>query len=191
MATIRQWMDFLQGRGRSLAPVLADGSGYPLEQALELFSQELARGASTILTTKLPPGVSDALGPVGLVAAVRAGEELDLSLFGGRAWKTIHLDFLATNPVLGWASEMLSSEMREKLWAAGGDGANLLRRVLQAAAKAGRAVTVAPLNEQLKEQYRLLGFQEDTLLDPTLMFWVPNDEASSRHTDGLQFAYSM
>jgi len=128
---------------------------------------------------KLPDGAPDSLGPVGLIAAIRTGEDLDLSLLGGDEWETIHLDFLATNPLVSWATEKCS-DLKERLKVACG-GTELLRRLLSVAARAGRAVTVAPLNEQIKEQYRRLGFQEDTLLDPTLMFWVPTEE----------FAYSV
>lgn len=172
---VTRWLHFLRGEGRQAAAYMADASGYPLEQALELFTEQLDMG-SKIITMKLPEGVPDSLGPVGLVAAVRAGEDLDLSLFGGDEWETIHLDFLATNPLIEWASEMLSDRLREKLQAAAG-APQLISKLLASAAKAGRAVTVAPLNESLKEKYRALGFQEDSLLDPTLMFWIPPKEA--------------
>lgn len=173
--TVKKWLHYLRGQMSMSPAALGDASGYPLEHALELFAQELHRGAS-IVTMQLPDGASRALGPVGLVAAIRTGEDLDLSLFGGREWETIHLDFMATNPLLSWASELWSGNngaLTDAMYEAGGDGLELLERLLESAAKAGRAVTVAPLNEQLKEQYRRLGFFEDALLDPTLMFWVP------------------
>jgi len=190
--TVQKWLAFLKAQSCSRAGALVDAAGYPLEHALELFAEELHRGAS-IVTMQLPDGANRALGPVGLVAAIRAGEDLDLSLFGGKEWETIHLDFMATNPSIGWASELWSSEaLRERLREAGGGGLELLQELLSSAAKAGRAVTVAPLNEKLKETYRSLGFQEDSLLDPTLMFWVPpSDEVLTGFGTEPQFAYGF
>ncbi|CAE8630883.1 unnamed protein product, partial [Polarella glacialis] len=186
MATVQGWLGFLQGEGKGAAAVLADASGYPLEEALELFQEELSNSVSVVVA-KLPAGVSGALGPVGLLAAIRNGEDLDLSLFGGQSWETVHLDFLATNPLIGWASEVwdTSGLLRHRLRAAATAGAvrdscsvgvHMLQSLLASAASTGRAVTVAPINEQNKEQYRQLGFWEDSLVDPTLMFWVPTEE---------------
>mmetsp|Transcript_53988 Transcript_53988/g.173113 ORF Transcript_53988/g.173113 Transcript_53988/m.173113 type:complete len:302 (-) Transcript_53988:327-1232(-) len=197
LLTVRRWLDFLRGEGRRVAARLADASGYPLEQALELFAQELQRGAATVVSTQLPEGASRRLGPVGLVATVRAGEDLDLSLLGGEEWETVHLDLLAMNPLLGWASELccideLLGEELEGLRAARSAGAELLQQILTAAARAGRAVTVTPLNEQIKEHYRRLGFEEDAMLDPTLMFWVPTEEVvAALRRDSQPFVYGM
>jgi hypothetical protein len=199
LETVQRWLSFLKHEAnREASHFLADASGYPLEHALELFTEELRRGASTVVTMQLPDGVSHALGPVGLVASVRTGEDLDLSLLGGGEWETVHLDFMATNPVLGWASEMWSfdgfvsdehlEKLREAHQTAREGGAEMLHRLLASAARAGRAVTVAPLNDQLKEHYRRLGFQEDSLLDPTIMFWVPTEEVLERlQTGGGRF----
>jgi len=180
--TVQKWLTFLKGQGSRGAEALYDAAGYPLEQSLELFTEELHRGAS-IVTMQLPAGSSTALGNVGLVAAIRTGEDLDLSLFGGGEWETIHLDFMATNPIIGWASEgarqLLDYDALkplQRLREAGGGGLELLQSLLNSAAKAGRAVTVAPMNDDIKEHYRMLGFQEDSLLDPSLMFWIPTDE---------------
>lgn len=190
LSTVNRWLSFLQGEGKGTADGLADASGYPLEEALEMFSQELT--TSWIVTTQLPAGVSRALGPVGLLAAIRDGEDLDLSLFGGREWETVHLDFLATNPLIGWASEVWGgSQLRKQLHAAANaSGVQLLQSLLASAASAGRAVTVAPINEQVKEQFRQLGFWEDSLVDPTLMFWVPTDEVvAALRANGRALAY--
>mmetsp|Transcript_30029 Transcript_30029/g.69966 ORF Transcript_30029/g.69966 Transcript_30029/m.69966 type:complete len:292 (+) Transcript_30029:80-955(+) len=169
---IKGWLRFLKdGAEGGVQEHLADASGYPLEQALELAIEEFTRGAKTVITLDMPDSFPRDLGSIGLVATLREGEDLDLSLFGGREWETIHLDFLATNPLLGWASHVNG----ERLLEASG-GSQLLHELLKLAAEAGRAVTVAPLNEELKELYRELGFQEDSLLDPTLMFWVPSEE---------------
>jgi len=183
MRTVKRWLAYLKGTGSDRLGALssfADASGYPLEQALELFLKDLAFGASTVVTMKLPDGVSDALGEVGWVAAVRDGEDLDLSLFGEGEWETIHVDFMATNPLMGWASEVKSGDLQKRLQVVSDSGRQLLQSLLDSAARAGRAVTVAPLDEQLKEHYRQLGFKEDALLDPTLMFWVPTGEARLR-----------
>jgi len=171
-----RWLAFLhRGQGGPASDALAspellvDASGFPLEQALELFAEggRQALTGAMVLTAGLPEGAPQALGPVGWIAAVRNGEDLDLGLLGGKEWHTLHLDLLAANPLLGWAS------------GAAEGGQRLLRKLLRSAAACGRAVTVQPLSESLREQYRRLGFQEDALLDPTLMFWVPSDEGDS------------
>mmetsp|Transcript_46437 Transcript_46437/g.85048 ORF Transcript_46437/g.85048 Transcript_46437/m.85048 type:complete len:297 (+) Transcript_46437:79-969(+) len=168
---IKSWLQFLKGEAGRSSEQLADACGYPLEQALELAIEEFTRGAQTVITLDMPEHFPRDLGPIGLVATLRVGEDLDLSLFGGDEWETIHLDFLATNPLLGWTSHVNGEHLLE---ASG--GSLLLSELLALAGKAGRAVTVSPLNEDLKDVYRELGFREDSLLDPTLMFWLPSEE---------------
>lgn len=189
LSTVRRWLDFVAERaqrqeGALEGAVLLDHAGFLLEDALELFAASASEGAghvlegSMLLTRRLPDGAPRALGPVGWIMSVRAGEDLDLSLLGGSEWSTLHLDFFAANPVMNWASEATA------------EGRQMLRRLMQSAAKAGRAITVAPLSEQVKEQFRALGFQEDSLLDPTLMFWVPSEEGlSSLHGEHPHLAY--
>lgn len=180
LQTLENWLSFIKAEtGRGTAERLADATGYPLELALELFTKELPMRAhmqgAEVITMKLPDDAPRGLGPVGLVAAIRRGEELDLSFLGGREWQTIHLDFLATNPLIHWASEVFSSDLAARLQAAT-SGSEMLRRLLSLAAEAGHAVTVSPIDDAIKEQYRRMGFQEDDLLDPTLMFWIPTEE---------------
>lgn len=180
--TIERWQNFLK-EGRSMGEgeedQHADASGYPLEQALELFASELSQGASDvadIVTLKLPQGedVQRTLGEVAAMAAIRVGEDLDLTFLGGDEWETVHLDFLATNPMVSWvsgASEALNG-ISERLRPS---GPGLLKELLARAGRAGRAVTVAPVNDHLRETYRQLGFRTEELVDPTLMFWLPTD----------------
>jgi hypothetical protein len=196
--TVRRWLEFVTEKASSGSDeeVFADHSGFPLEHALDLLllaSEERGEedvsvfspagrsgGGSTLLTRRLPEGIDQALGPVGWIMAVRPGDDLDLSLLGGEEWGTLHLDLLAANPLISWASE------------AAVEGQHLLCRLLTSAAKAGRAVTVAPLSEQVKEQFRSFGFQEDSMLDPTLMFWIPSEKSLSNLAClGRQFSYRM
>jgi len=172
---VQRWLDFLRNRMRRKADVvsMADHAGYPLEEALELLTSKVRKGL-TVLTSRLPAGgpkAPSALGGVAAVAVVRKGEDLDLILNGGDEWETMHLDFLATNPAVTKADMQGVTH-----------GFALLKRLMMSAQKAGRALTVTPLDERLKERYRQLGFQEDPFVDPSLMFWLPEE---------AKFAYAM
>mmetsp|Transcript_21994 Transcript_21994/g.48863 ORF Transcript_21994/g.48863 Transcript_21994/m.48863 type:complete len:253 (-) Transcript_21994:430-1188(-) len=131
-------------------------------EALELLATKFRSGL-TVFTSRFPAGTASTLGSVAAVAVVRKGQDLDLFLNGGEEWETLHLDFLATTPAV---EEATSGESITS-------GLALLKKLMTCAQKAGRALTVAPLDDRLKERYRQLGFQEDSLVDPSLMFWLP------------------